>query len=139
MQILRSADKPHGSHAVAARAKRLGRGVDNRGVIGKPKIIVGAEIDDSALRDRNLARLRTQQQPLALVQAGGPDVGKLPFNKRPDRLVGHIYQGWSTTLPHWPLATRSNPSAKRASGRMCVTTGLMSSPALKRPARRYQV
>src|SRR2546425_1257403 len=53
--------------------------------------------------------------------------------------LSYAIYGLSTTLPHCPFATRSNPSANWSRGRTWVTTGLMLRPALKSPERRYQV
>ena len=49
------------------------------------------------------------------------------------------HQGNNTTFPHCPDVIRSNPFAKSPMGNVCVTTGLMLSPALNSPASLYQV
>jgi hypothetical protein len=49
------------------------------------------------------------------------------------------FYGIKTTFPHWPELINSNPRAKSFMGNVWVMTGLMLSPAWKRPVKRYQV
>src|SRR5439155_26152423 len=137
VEVLRPADEPHRGHAEPSRADRLRRRLYDRRVVGQAQVIIGPEVDDRPLRDADATPLRTQQDSLGLIQACGPDLRELLLDQRSDLVVGH--QGFRTTLPHWPFATRSNPSANLSRGRTWVTTGLMLRPALKSPERRYQV
>ncbi len=45
-------------------------------VVGEAQIIIGAEIEDFALRDADLGPLRTEDLPLGFVEAGRTDLRK---------------------------------------------------------------
>ena len=54
VKILRAADEADGGHAVAIFFQSVGGGLSDLRMIGEPEIIVGAEIEDFALRHANL-------------------------------------------------------------------------------------
>ena len=71
VQVLRAADEAHARHAVAVAVHRLLRGGDERGVIGKPEIVVGAEVQHVAAigRDRDMSALGRDDGALGLPQS----------------------------------------------------------------------
>jgi hypothetical protein len=46
-------------------------------MIRQSQVIVGAKVQDSALRHRNFGLLRAQQSPLDFVQSFGTNIGQL--------------------------------------------------------------
>src|SRR5579885_1341014 len=111
------------------------------------EIIVRAEVDHLAAGHADRRSLRALDHALAFVKAALLNVVELLVQDLPDLNVAHgcfsrcrpRSHGTSTTLPHWPLWMRSNPCSNCSRGMVWVTMGLMSRPALKSPARRYQV
>src|SRR3989454_2393463 len=60
-------------------------------MVGQAQVIIGAEVDDRALRDADAASLRPQQDPLGLIQSCRPDLRKLLLDERFDLVVGHLW------------------------------------------------
>ena len=76
VQVLGAADEAHAGHAEPVIVHRpFGRG-DQRGMIGKAEIVVGAEVDHAAPVHGDFAALWRGDQPFALGQPLGVDFGK---------------------------------------------------------------
>jgi hypothetical protein len=77
VDLLRAADETHRREAVTPAVERLaGRG-DELGVVGQPKVIVGAKVQDLLpAGDGDVGRLVGSDDALALVEAGGLDLGE---------------------------------------------------------------
>src|SRR4029079_10509534 len=69
VEILRAADEPDGGHAVAMLLQSGGSSLSDIGIVGKSPVVIGAEIEDLALRYTNLAPVRTEDLPLRFIEA----------------------------------------------------------------------
>ena len=79
MDILRAADETHRRHAVASAVHGpLGR-LDQTGMVRKPQIVVGAEIQHGAARDFDLGTLRRGDHPFGLIQSRRLDISEFPL------------------------------------------------------------
>jgi hypothetical protein len=75
VQILRAADKPHRTQAVAVGAQRLVRRLEHLGVRGQAEIVVGAQVDDLApIGKPHHGALGPGDDPLRLIYAGRADL-----------------------------------------------------------------
>ncbi len=90
VQILRAADEPDRGHAEPMAVHRAFRGGDQAGVVGQPKIVVGAQVQHPPAVHLHMRRLGAGDQPLAFHQAIGRDVpqGALDMVKK-GSAVGH--------------------------------------------------
>jgi len=77
VDLLRAADEPHRGEPVAPAVKRGARGGGQLGMIRQPEVVVGAKVQHPVARGhRDVGVLRGGENTLALVQAGGLDVGE---------------------------------------------------------------
>ena len=66
-------------------------------MIGEAEIVIRTEVDDLAVRDTDLRALRTENVPLGLLQAGGPDVTQRLLYRFLEGGIGHDWENRSIT------------------------------------------
>ena len=78
VDALRAADKPHRRKSITPAVERFAGRFDHRGVLGQTEVVVGAQVQHRlAVTHPDVRVLRTGDDPLPLVSAGGPDLLKL--------------------------------------------------------------
>ena len=90
VRVLRAADEAYARHAVAATVHHVLGGLHEAGVVGKAKVVVGAEIEYFAVGHVNGSLLRSFDEPFALVKPGVLD-GLQLFLKMSLEICVHIY------------------------------------------------
>ena len=76
VNVLRAADEADRRHTETFIIHRLFRRSDKVGVVGQPKVVVSAKVNNLAGADLNFPALRRGNQSLALHHALGVDLGQ---------------------------------------------------------------
>ena len=79
VDVLGSADEPHGGHTVAVFLQSPFGCFHQTGMVGEPQVIVGAEVDYLAIFYLYLRPLGREYDPLILIKPGVADVLQLCF------------------------------------------------------------
>ena len=139
VQVLRAADEAHRRHAVAMGVEPFARRIAQPLVARQPEVVVGAQVDDAALAQRDLRPLRRGNLPLVLGQARFLDILKFAGEVVVEFRVHQMSSQFSTTLVADPSSMAAKPFSNSAAGRRWVMIGVRSSPLSMKTDILYQV